>query len=207
MRSRGITCFHLQCRKLLKTGDARRMASSGMLPRVALVSSSETSVLTRATRRNIPEDAILHSHCRENLKSYSNEAPSCETLIAIYKTTRRHSDLHRRRNVSCIASVVSIGFAAAGTSAVLYLWCLLASHHRNVRCIVSVVSIGFAPQAVYIYTFPPLDLMCVLPEGQQFESRYCQEFYLLDVLRTGCGGRPASCPMGTEGAFPRVETN
>jgi hypothetical protein len=31
--------------------------------------SSESSVLTRATRRNISEYGILHSHRRENLKS------------------------------------------------------------------------------------------------------------------------------------------
>jgi hypothetical protein len=54
------------------------MVSSGMSYRVALIgtdvseelSASKTSVLTRATQRNIQEDTVLHSHRRENLKSY-----------------------------------------------------------------------------------------------------------------------------------------
>jgi hypothetical protein len=49
------------------------------------LSSCESSVLTRSTRRNIPEDAILHSHSHENLKSY----------IALTDWS-----LQRRRNVS-----------------------------------------------------------------------------------------------------------
>jgi hypothetical protein len=64
------------------------MASSEMFRRVALVrtdvsgeistsiinmevlSSSETSVLTRATWLNIPKNDILHSHSSDNLKYY-----------------------------------------------------------------------------------------------------------------------------------------
>jgi hypothetical protein len=31
------------------------------------IDSSETSVLTRPTRRHVPEDYILHSHIREDI--------------------------------------------------------------------------------------------------------------------------------------------
>jgi hypothetical protein len=48
-------------------------------PKMEALCSFETLALTRATQCNIPENGILHSHHRENLKSY--KAVSCLYLM------------------------------------------------------------------------------------------------------------------------------
>jgi hypothetical protein len=53
--------------------------------------SSEASVLTRATRRNNPEDTILHSHRRENLKSYIHTYTFCSS------GSRKHYYLQKKK--------------------------------------------------------------------------------------------------------------
>jgi hypothetical protein len=64
-----VLVFLRSMRRLL--GTANVLPSSPIL--VSMMEAlcfSETSALTRSTRRNIPEDGIRHSHRLENLKSY-----------------------------------------------------------------------------------------------------------------------------------------
>jgi hypothetical protein len=70
---------------------------------------TETSVLIRATRRRVPEDGIVHSHRRENLKSEDrnrwslpNVACSASSNIARVTEARVPANLsvmHHRQNV------------------------------------------------------------------------------------------------------------
>jgi hypothetical protein len=64
--------YNISSRRALVASYCYAVPSSPILVTLMMeaIHPSETSVLTRATQHNIPEDHIRHSHRRENLKSH-----------------------------------------------------------------------------------------------------------------------------------------
>jgi hypothetical protein len=72
-----LTTTHVFLRRLLRLLITFNVVSSSLILVTLMmeaIRSSETSVDTRATWRNIPEDDIGHSERHENLKSYKPSA-------------------------------------------------------------------------------------------------------------------------------------
>jgi hypothetical protein len=70
--------------RLLVTANVAPTSQVIVTLKAAATRSSETSVITRHTYRNIQENGILHSHCRENLTSYK-----MKTYIRLRLTLRK----------------------------------------------------------------------------------------------------------------------
>jgi hypothetical protein len=92
--------------------------------------SSETSVITRATGRNIPEDTITHSHRRENLKCYLFKFVTIPFLLSTQTT---HVSFEILEKILFIRIVVSRVGLLDASSVAADMTAVRHTHYRGIQ--------------------------------------------------------------------------
>jgi hypothetical protein len=154
--SNGITIVFLRSlSRLLVTVNVVPSSQILVTPMMKMIRSSEMSGLTRATQRNIPEDAILHSHRRENLKCYILRVRTLWTknLLLTQKAkqnvSQKRGHCHKFLNIRRSQNVTSACTSSGGASPTVLRPCRCA-----ICCERNIVSYKYARtmSRVHIYS-------------------------------------------------------